>query len=140
MITKSVLLPIVPAAAFRLFTEQISDWWPPDRLHTDDPASSLHLHVNGRFFVRASDGREVELGRVVEWLAPQRIVLDFYIATGPAHPTRAEISFVPEGTGTRVTVIHESLPASKDLWKDRAPRYELAWESVLAALLNAAVM
>lgn len=137
MITKSVLLPIGQAAAFKLFTEQISDWWPAERRHTNDQASSLHLHADGRFFERASDGREVELGRVVEWLAPERIVLDFYIATGPAHPTRAEVRFVPEGNGTRVTVSHGPLPVSKDLWTDRAPRYQRSWEAVLTALMRA---
>ncbi len=138
MITKSVLLPLGPDAAFALFTEQISDWWPVERRHTNDQASSLHLHANGRFFERASDGREVELGRVVEWQAPHRIILDFYIATGPAHPTKAEIRFVPEDNGTRVTITHGPLPESEDLWTDRAPRYQRSWEIVLAALLWAA--
>ena len=138
MITKSVLLPVDPATAFRLFTEQINEWWPADRRHSGDPASSLHLRADGGFFERTSDGRVVALGRVVEWLAPRRIVLDFYIATGPTQPTRAEVRFVPEGNGTRVTVTHSPKPESENLWDDRAPRYERSWDIVFAALLRAA--
>jgi hypothetical protein len=140
MITKSVLLRMTPDAAFRLFTGQISAWWPAERRHTSDPRSTLHLYADGRFFERASDGYELELGRVIEWTAPERIVLDFYIATGPAHPTRAEILFVAEGAGTRVTIIHTSAAESESLWDERAPRYERSWEVVLAALSAAAAI
>ena len=134
MINKSVVLPLAPARAFALFTEQISAWWPAERRHTNDAESTLYLLATGRFFERARDGREVDLGRVVEWEAPTRIVLDFYIATGPTHPTEVEVTFTPEADGTRVTVTHTPKPESKDLWGDRAPRYERAWEVVLAAL------
>lgn len=140
MIIRSVLLPITPHAAFKLFTEQITAWWPAERRHTDDPASTLHLFADGRFFERASDGREIELGRVIEWLSPHRIVLDFYIATGPTHPTKVEIQFTADGSGTRVTIIHAPTPKSESLWNERAPRYERSWEMVLAALLTAATI
>src|SRR5215813_9711455 len=138
MITKSVLLRMTPDAAFRLFTEQISTWWPAERRHTNDPESTLHLDAGGRFFERTSDGCELELGRVIEWVAPQRIVLDFYIATGPAHPTKAEIQLAAEGGDTRVIITHTSTPESESLWNERAPRYGRAWEDVLAALSTAA--
>ncbi len=140
MITRSVLLSQPPDAAFKLFTDRISDWWPPDLRHTNDPASSLHLRADGRFFERAGDGREIELGRVLEWREPERIVLDFFIATGPANPTRAEIRFVPEGDGTRVTVIHTPKRESEHLWDDRAPRYARSWDIVLAALSGAVTL
>jgi uncharacterized protein YndB with AHSA1/START domain len=140
MITKSVLLRMMPDATFKLFTEQINVWWPAERRHTNDPESTLHLYADGRFFERASDGYELELGRVIEWVAPLRIVLDFYIATGPAHPTKAEIQFAAEGGGTRVTITHTSTPESESLWDERAPRYERSWEIVLAALSIAATM
>ena len=138
MITKSVLLGMTPDVAFRLFTEQISVWWPAERRHTNDPGSTLHLYADGRFFERASDGYEFELGRVVEWVAPERIVLDFYIATGPAYPTKAEIQFAAEGDGTRITITHTSKPESESLWNERASQYERSWETVLAALSRAA--
>ena len=138
MMIKSVLLPLAPTQAFTLFTEQINAWWPEERRHTNDTESTLYLEATGRFFEQARDGRQVDLGRVVEWQAPERIVLDFYIATGPAHPTKVEVTFTPEAAGTRVTVMHTPKPESEDLWADRAPRYERSWEIVLAAVERAA--
>jgi uncharacterized protein YndB with AHSA1/START domain len=133
MIVKSTLLPCGQAAAFALFTEEIAVWWPPERRHTSDPRSTIVLDPH-RFFERASDGREVELGRVLEWAVPERLVLDWYPGTGPDHPTRVTIRFVPEGEATRVLVEHGPTPASDPLFESRAPRYDASWDLVLGAL------
>lgn len=70
MMTKSIHLPLAPAEAFELFTTRVSDWWPPENRHTNDPQSTLHLLEDGQFFERAKNGREVELGKVLVWDAP----------------------------------------------------------------------
>ena len=139
MMVKSVLLPLAPRAAFELFTQKIGEWWPPDRRHTEDPASEIFLLPSGRFYERASDGHEVELGHVRSWELPRRILLDFFIATGPERPTEVEITFAAEAGGTRVTVTHRPKLSSEELWTARAPRYERSWEVVLAALSRAAI-
>lgn len=138
MINQSVFLALPPAAAFALFTRRISEWWPPENRHTPDPQSTLHLLESGRFYERSRDGREVELGRVLAWEDGRRIVLDFYVATGPDHPTQAEVRFDAVAGGTRVTVTHGPKPPSAALWAERAPRYERAWQRVLSALRTAA--
>ena len=93
MIVKSVFLPLPRDAAFELFTQKIGQWWPADRRHTQDPASEIYLLASGRFYERAGDGREVDLGRVRAWEFPERILLDFYVATGRDQPTEVEIAF-----------------------------------------------
>jgi hypothetical protein len=138
MMVKSVTLPLPPLEAFQLFTRQISQWWPTDRRHTDDTMSEILLLQDGRFYERARDGREVELGRVRSWEPPSRILLDFFIATGPDRPTEVEITFAAQESGTRVTVTHRPKPESEALWEPRAPRYALSWDAVLAALSQAA--
>lgn len=138
MMVKSVMLPLAPPAAFELFTQKIGEWWPPDRRHTKDPASEIFLLQSGRFYERARDGHEVELGCVRSWELPNRILLDFFIATGPERPTEVEITFAAEESGTRVTVTHRPKPESENLWAEWAPGYERSWDAVLAALSRAA--
>jgi len=138
MMVKSVRLPLPPAAAFDLFTLRIGEWWPPGRRHTRDPASEIFLLATGRFFERARDGREVELGSVRTWDVPNRIILDFFVATGPERPTEVEIAFAARGGGTEVTVVHRPKPSSEALWSERASRYERSWADVLASLSRAA--
>ncbi len=138
MIVKSVMLPLPPPAAFELFTRKIGEWWPPDRRHTQDPTSEIFLLQSGRFYERAQDGQEVELGHVRSWERPSRILFDFFIATGPEKPTEVEITFAADEGGTRVTVTHRPKPSSEALWTERAPRYTRSWDVVLAALSQAA--
>jgi hypothetical protein len=96
------------------------------------------MQASGRFWERAADGHEVELGKVLVWLPGERLELDFYPGTDAEHPTRVVITFVAEGAATRVTVDHGPTPASEASWKDRAPRFERSWEMLLEALWTAA--
>jgi hypothetical protein len=138
MIVKSVLLPLAPVAAFELFTKNAGEWWPADRRHTKDPASEIFLLETGRFYERARDGHEVELGVIRSWDKPKRLLIDFFIATGPDFPTEVEVIFTGEAGGTRVTVNHRPKAVSEALWPERASRYEQSWSAVLAALSHAA--
>ena len=134
MIQKSILLHCPPDEAFHLFTERISEWWPISHRLTKDPKSLLILESTGRFRERSRDGREVELGRVLAWQPPHRLSLDFYIGSSAAQPTAVEVTFDPEGGGTRVTVLHRPRPEREGLWSLRAPVFEKSWDAVLAAL------
>jgi uncharacterized protein YndB with AHSA1/START domain len=134
MITKTAVLPCSIERAFELFTEHASEWWPPERRHTRDPASEIRMLASGRFWERDTHGREVELGRVRTWQPPSRLVLDWYPGTDVDHPTQVVVSFAAEGASTRITIEHRPLPASDDLWGDRVSRYVASWDLVLAAL------
>jgi uncharacterized protein YndB with AHSA1/START domain len=138
MIEKSVLLACVPDRAFALFTERASDWWPTPLRHTGDERSEIRMLAGGRFWERAADGREVELGRVTAWEPPKRLILDFYPGTDEQHPTEVVVSFADEGHGTRVSVAHRPKTQSAELWADGAPRFARSWDLVLGALAEAA--
>jgi uncharacterized protein YndB with AHSA1/START domain len=139
-IEKSVVLACSIERAFALFTEEIGQWWPPDRRHTGDPESTMQLLASGRFFERARDGREIELGRVRAWEPPSRLVLDFYPGTSADHPTEVEVLFaaVAAPAATRVTVLHRATPASAGLFERTAPRFAASWDRVLMALARRA--
>jgi uncharacterized protein YndB with AHSA1/START domain len=139
MIEKSVLLACVPERAFALFTERASDWWPAPLRHTGDERSEIRMLPEGRFWERATDGREVDLGRVIAWEPPKRLILDFYPGTDAQHPTAVVVSFADEGNGTRVIVEHGPKTESAELWDDGAPRFAQSWELVLNALTQAAI-
>jgi hypothetical protein len=134
MIRKSVLLPCSREQAFALFTSRISEWWPLERRHTQDPLSVISLSSDGRFFERDRHGGEVELGAVRVWEPPLRLLLDWYPGTDPQHPTSVEVRFESEGDATRVSVEHSATASSETLFPERVARYEVSWSLVLAAL------
>ena len=136
MIVKSVVLRCSPEHAFVLFTEHAGQWWPADRRHTDDADSAIHIEASGRFFERARDGSEVELGVVRAFEPASRLMLDWYPGTGRAHPTQVEIRFDAIDTGTRVTVRHGPGHGGVDGFARNAPGYDRSWDLVLAALVG----
>lgn len=131
MIEKSVWLACGQAEAFRLFTDGVSEWWPATHRLSKEADGEVFLLASGRFFERTRDGREFEMGRVREWSAPERIVLDFYLGTGPDNPTSVTITFMLDNGGTRIDVRHTETEASAALWNLRAPVFDRSWDSVL---------
>jgi uncharacterized protein YndB with AHSA1/START domain len=138
MISKSIRLACGLERAFELFTQHASAWWPPERRHTPDPRSQIQMLESGRFFERAADGTEIELGRVRAWEPPHRLLLDFYPGTDAEHPTEVQVTFVADGSETLVTLQHRPTQASEALWKLRAPKFEASWDLLLPALAAAA--
>ncbi len=134
MIVKSAILNCSVERAFELFTAQAGLWWPPERRHTDDPASEIRLEHAGRFFERAADGTEVELGVVHIFEPARRLVLDWYPGTGRHQPTRVEVRFEPVGSQTRITIEHGPGVAGTDAFDRNASAYGRSWDLVLTAL------
>jgi hypothetical protein len=137
MIEKTVRLSCAPTRAFELFTSHATEWWPPSRRHTKDPASEIRMLEGGRFYERASDGTEFELGRVRAWEPPSRVLLDFYPGTDPDHSTEVEITFAAEGESTLVVVRHGPTASSGELFEQRVARFVASWDAVLSALAAA---
>jgi hypothetical protein len=133
MIAKTVVLRCDPARAFALFTENAGNWWPADRRHTDDASSTIRMEASGRFFERASDGTEVELGTVRIFEPASRLLIDWYPGTGPENATLVDVRFEAVENGTRVTINHDAGAAGADVFSRNAPKYESSWDLVLAA-------
>jgi uncharacterized protein YndB with AHSA1/START domain len=134
VIVKTVVLRCDPQRAFTLFTEQAGLWWPDERRHTGDPASEIRLESYGRFFERASDGTEVELGFVRTFEPARRLIVDWYPGTGPDSPTQVEVTFEAIGAGTRVTIRHGPGAAGPERFGRNASAYDRSWDTVIAAI------
>jgi uncharacterized protein YndB with AHSA1/START domain len=138
MIVKTVELRCEPARAFALFTERAGEWWPSERRHTDDDASTIRIEREGRFYECAADGTEVQLGLVRRFEPPHRLALDWYPGSGPAHATFVEVEFEPIVGGTRITVTHGAGAAPLETYDENATGYDRSWNLVLDALALAA--
>ena len=106
------------ALPISLFTERASDWWPEGVRHTGDPRSEIRMLANGRFWERATDGHEVELGRVLVWEPAERLVITWQIgADWKYHADQAseiEVSFTPSGAQTSVVLEHRHIERHGD--------------------------
>jgi uncharacterized protein YndB with AHSA1/START domain len=132
-IRKTVLVDFAPAEAFELFTNRIASWWPVGtHSYAGDAVKDVVLepHVGGRLY-EVTDGGEQDWGRVLAWEPPHRFLLEWQI--GDASGTEVEVSFAPEGTGSRVVLEHRGFGSP-----DPRGHYESGWDAVLAPFVETA--
>lgn len=124
-IRKTVLVDYAPQEAFDLFTAKIHKWWPMSS-HSYGGEDVKHVvfegHEGGRVY-EVTDAGEQDWARVREWEPPQRLLLDWLIAEG----TEVEVTFEPEGPGSRVVLEHRGFAQP-----ERRASYDSGWDVVLA--------
>jgi uncharacterized protein YndB with AHSA1/START domain len=114
-VRKSIHVAAAPEHAFDLFTNGIGRWWPKthkiSNAELDRPV--IEPRAGGRWYERAVDGSECDIGKVLVWEPPARLVLIWQLtpefAYDPDLITEVEVLFTPEGTGTRVDLEHRDL-------------------------------
>lgn len=114
-IARTVTVKVPPDRAFDLFVNNIADWWPRGQTVGKKPHVALVIEprAGGRWFERDEDGTETNWGHVLAWEPPGRVLLCWQLSTSwsfdPALMTAVELTFTPDGSGTRVALEHRNL-------------------------------
>ena len=107
VITAAVVVPVDPDTAFRIFTEEIDDWWvrSPTSFYDGGRARGKRIEpgVGGRWLEVYDDGVLV-LGTITAWEPGRRLVME------TSDETSADFRFEPAEGGTRVSVEQRLLP------------------------------
>lgn len=119
-VRKSIHVAVPPAQAFDIFTSGIGRWWP--KTHKIGPADLdrpvIEPRAGGRWYELDVDGSECEIGKVLAWEPPGRLVLIWQLtpefAYDPQLVTEVEVTFTPDGEGTRVDLEHRDLERMGD--------------------------
>jgi uncharacterized protein YndB with AHSA1/START domain len=134
-IRKSIFVKRAPDAAFRIFTAQIGAWWPLGEgvSFGGERADQLVLETRtgGRFYERYKDGEEYEVGRVLAFEPPTRVVFSWRAPTWSA-ATEVEVRFAPEADGTRVSLEHRGWEALDEATRARNTGYANGWDLILS--------
>ena len=102
-VSVSTVVRTSPDTAFTLFTNDIDAWWRRASRHRSRPAASI-VRFDDDSLVEVSSEGSTELGRVLAWEPGSRLVLAWLGPHwAPAERTVVEITFEPDGAGTRVT-------------------------------------
>lgn len=128
-----------PDAAFGAFTAGLDSWWP--REYSWGPAAverhELEPREGGRVTEFHADGYQLDWGHVVAWDPPTRLVLHWAVGPDrvpcPDTPTRVTVQFLPDGSSTRVVVVHDLFEAHGEagLAYAEAMRGEHGWPHLL---------
>jgi uncharacterized protein YciI len=115
-VKKQIVVETSQQRAFRTFTDGIDRWWPRDHHIGRSPLERMIVepHAGGRWYSICKDGSQVDVGKVVAWEPPQRLVLTWQITAqwqyDPAFSTEIEVGFIAEGPRrTRVELEHKQL-------------------------------
>ncbi|WP_374471949.1 SRPBCC family protein [Phenylobacterium sp.] len=140
-----------PERAFAAFTQEIDAWWRPNGLFQTTPRAPGRLAFEpgegGRLTETLADGRVFEIGRILAWEPPVRLVFSWRQANFPPElTTEVEVRFEAVGGETRVSVEHrgfDRLPAgsaARHGFPDQALLMRLGewWQVLLGALEDAA--
>jgi uncharacterized protein YndB with AHSA1/START domain len=141
-IRRETVVEVGQAAAFEIFTADITSWWPAAHHIGSAPIEQILIEprVGGRWYTRHEDGTETDTGVVTAWEPPRLVALTWQIgADWKFHSdlvTTVTVRFEPEGHDrTRVVLEHSGLDAYGDAAAAMQTTFEDegAWTATLAA-------
>ena len=114
-VRKSIFVDAPQGRAFDVFTSGIGRWWP--KTHkigaADLERPVLEQKAGGRWYELGVDGSQCDVGKVSVWEPPARLILIWQLTAeftfDPDLETEVEVTFTPEGSGTRVDLEHRHL-------------------------------
>lgn len=140
-VRSSVTVKLPPDAAFRLFTERMSSWWPlatHSVFHAEAVAVTIEPLVGGHVYEATADGRTSDWGTITEWLPGERLAMTWHPGEQSDLATLVEVTFsdAPDG-GTQVDLLHTGWAVYGAEGAARAASYE-QWAALLEGFAMAA--
>ena len=130
IVHKSVTIARPPDVAFKIFVEEIAQWWPVDKYSFLGPDATpiIEPRVGGRFYETSPDGREYTIGEVLRYEPGVRLTYTWNHREGKG-TTEIDIRFSSVDAGTRVDVAHSGFEKLAD--DTLAAGYSTGWDEVL---------
>lgn len=136
-IVKTLTVPLTPERAFRLFTEEMGDWWPLDS-HSiaaqtgQGPAVKVTVtpEENGAVFETLPDGSTAPWGRVTDWQPGAAFGMTWHVGRPEAEATHVRVAFDVVADGTQVTLVHDGWPVLGEAAIAMRGNYHSGWDGV----------
>jgi uncharacterized protein YndB with AHSA1/START domain len=129
-ITKVIHVNATPETAFRVFTEQIGDWWPLEHYSVLDGVQTV-VFEEDRIVERAADGSESVWGEILDFEVAGRLRFTWHPGRDDADPTEGEVTFATDGDGTAVTLVHSGWERLSEERRAGRADYDNGWPRVL---------
>lgn len=125
-----------PDAAFRRFTADFSAWWPA---YTHSIGGRrvkrvvMEPRVGGAIYEEHHDGTRYMWGTVTSFEPPRLLAFTFHASYAEEDAQQVEVSFRPEGAGTRVELVSTGWDTMRDATARRSRGgYAIGWPAILA--------
>lgn len=139
-VRREVVVDAAPARAFDVFVGSIARWWPKSHhIGAEEPELvKIEPFAGGRWFERDAKGRECDVGKVLAYEPPRRLVLAWQLTQefkyDPDLVTEVEVKFSPAGAKTRVELVHSRLERLGEAGADLRGKVDApnGWTAILA--------
>jgi uncharacterized protein YndB with AHSA1/START domain len=144
-VVKTIEVRRAASDAFRLFTEEMTAWWPlKTRSRARDAAGEVTVRVDidrrvgGRIFETLNTGEMRDWGEVLAYESGRRIVFSFQMGRPKEKSGDVEVFFEPLDEKTcRVTLTHTHWERFGDEAEVMRGRYAEGWDDVLGVRFGA---
>jgi uncharacterized protein YndB with AHSA1/START domain len=121
-----------PDLAFEIWARRTSLWWPHGHSVSGEPGLTVTFEprVGGRIYERTPEGAEHDWGEVLVWEPPHRLAYLWHLRFDRADATEVEVTFVAEGAGTAVSIVHRGWERLGAKGPERRERNRKGWAGV----------
>jgi uncharacterized protein YndB with AHSA1/START domain len=135
-VRRSISVSWSPEAAYRRFTADFSGWW-PSYGHSIGGRRVKRIvfeaRVGGRIFEEHHDGTRFLWGTVTALEPPRRVRFTHHASHAAADAQEVEVSFTPEGIGTRVDLVARGWEKMGERARRARGGYVMTWGAALDA-------
>ncbi len=130
-IHKSIRVERSPEISFKVFCEQIGQWWPkgPSFGGKELVDITIEGRIGGRFYERYVDGTEYQIGEVTAYQPPSLLAFTWRAPSWELR-TQVEVRFTAEAGGTRVELDHSGWDQDAKT-RDAYKSYDGGWGAIL---------
>ena len=114
-VRKTIVVDAPQERAFDVFTSGMGRWWPKSHKLSEAELDQqiIEPEEGGRWYQLNVDGSQCDVGKVLAWEPPAKLILIWQLTAeftfDPDLETEVEVTFTPEGSGTRVDLEHRHL-------------------------------
>jgi uncharacterized protein YndB with AHSA1/START domain len=140
-VRKTLTVDCSPERAFQVFTAEVASWWPTKThsIHHDKVTDVvIEPREGGEMYELAEGGKREQWARVLAYEPPRRLVLAWQVNPETDAPTEIEVTFTPDGEGTRVELEHRNWEQAGESAPGMRDNYETGWDVVLAPFVEKA--
>jgi len=133
-ILRSVSVSWSQDEAYRRFVEDVAKWWPSYSYSIGGNRVErvvFEPRAGGRIYEEHKDGTRMRWGTVIALEPPRRVAFTFHPSRAESDAQRIEITFSPEGGGTRVNLVSTGWEKMGDEARATRGGYQLGWGLVL---------
>ncbi len=87
--------------------------------------------VGGEIVEQIRGGTEAHWGTILEWAPPHRVAFTWHPGRDTSSATRVEVRFTPDGSGSRVELVHSGWEALGSLARTARRGYPIGWAYML---------